>query len=259
MLELVRSRLLEGNEIVVVWPAVDGDEGGVVIAVRWGASYGVEGGGDVVMVLEAVVAAARKSSPKKFFGGDGGGRRWPAGGRRQEGRGVFLESEMISKEDSGSKIDLEEIQESTDGELIVNTDTQQEVVTPIKPNDISLPIRKTSSKVSKPSQDPQFYYGFLIEEDKISDSTLTELNEPANYKEPMASPEAAEWKVAMKSEIQSMYDNQVWNLVDTTPGLKTVRCKWIFKKKTDMDGKAHTYKASTRMYRDLSLRTSGPK
>ncbi|GJX37563.1 retrotransposon protein, putative, ty1-copia subclass [Tanacetum coccineum] len=59
----------------------------------------------------------------------------------------------------------------------------------------------------------------------------------------MASLKAAKWKEAMKSEIQSMYDNQVWNLVDTTPSLKTVGCKWIFKKKTDMDGKVHTYKA----------------
>ncbi|GKB46369.1 retrotransposon protein, putative, ty1-copia subclass, partial [Tanacetum coccineum] len=134
-------------------------------------------------------------------------------------RGVFLEREMISKEDSGSKIDLEEIQESADEEPIVNTNTQQEVVTLVKPDDISLPIRRTSSRVSKP---PQFYYGFHIEEDKISDSTLSELDEPANYKEAMASPEAAKWKEAMKSEIQSMYDNQVWNLVDTTPGLKTV-------------------------------------
>ncbi|GJS78240.1 retrotransposon protein, putative, ty1-copia subclass [Tanacetum coccineum] len=34
--------------------------------------------------------------------------------------------------------------------------------------------------------------------------------------------EAAKWKEAIKSEIQSMYDNQVWNLVDTTPSLNTV-------------------------------------
>ncbi|GJR60718.1 retrotransposon protein, putative, ty1-copia subclass [Tanacetum coccineum] len=79
---------------------------------------------------------------------------------------------------------------------------------------------------------------------KISDdSTLSELDEPANYKEAMVNPKAAKWKEAIKSEIQSMYDNQVWNLVDTIPGLKTVGCKWIFKKKTDMDGKVHTYKA----------------
>ncbi|GKD42371.1 retrotransposon protein, putative, ty1-copia subclass, partial [Tanacetum coccineum] len=53
-------------------------------------------------------------------------------------------------------------------------------------------------------------------EDKISDSTLSKLDKPANYKE---------------------------NLVHTTPDLKTVGCKWIFKKKTDMDEKVHTYKA----------------
>nr|GEU90936.1 hypothetical protein [Tanacetum cinerariifolium] len=121
-------------------------------------------------------------------------------------RGVFLDREMISKEDSGSKINLEEIQDSINEEPIVNTDTQQEVVTPVKPDDISLPICKTSGRVSKP---PKFYYGFYIEEDKIIDSTLSELDEPANYKEAMTSPEATEWEEAMKNEIQSMYDNQV--------------------------------------------------
>ncbi|GJZ82659.1 putative RNA-directed DNA polymerase [Tanacetum coccineum] len=155
-------------------------------------------------------------------------------------RGVFLEREMIYKEDSGSKIDLEEIQESVDEEPIVNTNTQPKVVTPVKPDDISLPIRRTSSRDSKP---PQFYYGFHNVEENISDSTLSELDKPANYKEAMASSEAAKWKEAMKSKIQSMYDNQVWNLVDTTPGLKAVGCKWIFKKKTDMDRKVHMYKA----------------
>nr|GEV53721.1 hypothetical protein [Tanacetum cinerariifolium] len=121
-------------------------------------------------------------------------------------RGVFLEREMISKEDSGSKIDLEKIQKSVDKEPIVNTNTQQEVVTPVKPDDISLPILKTSGRVSKPHH---FYYGFYIEEDKTSDSTLSELDEHANYKEAMASPEAAKWKEAIKSKIQSMYDNQM--------------------------------------------------
>ncbi|GJW32258.1 retrotransposon protein, putative, ty1-copia subclass [Tanacetum coccineum] len=98
---------------------------------------------------------------------------------------------MISKEDSGSKIDLEEIQESADEEPIVNTDTQQEVVTSVEPDDISLPIRRTSSRRGRVSKPPQFYYGFHIKEDKISDSTLIDLNEPANYKEAMACPEAA--------------------------------------------------------------------
>ena len=47
----------------------------------------------------------------------------------------------------------------------------------------------------------------------------------------------------MKTEMQSMYDNQVWTLIDPPEGIKTIGCKWVFKKKTDMDGKVHTYKA----------------
>ncbi|GKA17003.1 retrotransposon protein, putative, ty1-copia subclass [Tanacetum coccineum] len=40
-----------------------------------------------------------------------------------------------------------------------------------------------------------------------------------------------------------MMDNMVWVLVDLPPGYKTIGSKWIFKKKTDMDGIVHTYKA----------------
>nr|GEW03072.1 hypothetical protein [Tanacetum cinerariifolium] len=47
---------------------------------------------------------------------------------------------------------------------------------------------------------------------------------------------------SMNAKMQSMKDNQVWNLVDLPPNCKTVSSKWLFKKKTDMDGNIHTYK-----------------
>ena len=40
-----------------------------------------------------------------------------------------------------------------------------------------------------------------------------------------------------------MSDNQVWDLVEPTAGVKTIGCKWVFKVKTDMDGRPQTYKA----------------
>ena len=40
-----------------------------------------------------------------------------------------------------------------------------------------------------------------------------------------------------------MYDNPVWTLIEPPEGTKTIGCKWVFKKKTDMDGKVHTYEA----------------
>ena len=47
----------------------------------------------------------------------------------------------------------------------------------------------------------------------------------------------------MKSEMDSMSENKVWTLSDAPEGVKPIGCKWVFKKKTDMEGKVVTYKA----------------
>ncbi|GKC03545.1 retrotransposon protein, putative, ty1-copia subclass [Tanacetum coccineum] len=46
-----------------------------------------------------------------------------------------------------------------------------------------------------------------------------------------------------------MKDNEVWDLVDLPPSGKTVGSKWLFKKKTNMDGVVHTFKAHIRAIR----------
>ncbi|GJS96004.1 putative nucleotidyltransferase, ribonuclease H [Tanacetum coccineum] len=96
---------------------------------------------------------------------------WSCGSAKSPGPDRFTFNFI---KDYWDTIDLEEIQESADEEPIVNTNTQQEVVTPVKPDDISLPIHRTSGRVSKP---PQFYYGFHIEEDNISGCYTSELYE----------------------------------------------------------------------------------
>nr|GEZ33884.1 hypothetical protein [Tanacetum cinerariifolium] len=78
---------------------------------------------------------------------------------------------------------------------------------------------------------------------KVEEHSLGDLNEPASYKAAMLDLESNKWIDARNAEIQSMIDNMVWVLVDLPPGCKTVRSKWIFKKKTNMDGIVHTYKA----------------
>ena len=47
----------------------------------------------------------------------------------------------------------------------------------------------------------------------------------------------------MKSEMGSMYENKVWTLVDLPDGRQAIEHKWIFKKKTDVDGNVTVYKA----------------
>ena len=43
---------------------------------------------------------------------------------------------------------------------------------------------------------------------------LLDHDAPTNYEEAMMSPDSAKWHEAMKSEMGSMYENKVWNLVD---------------------------------------------
>ena len=43
---------------------------------------------------------------------------------------------------------------------------------------------------------------------------LLDHDEPTNYKEAMMSPDSDIWLEAMKSEIEFMYENKVWTLVD---------------------------------------------
>src|SRR4051794_7142504 len=72
---------------------------------------------------------------------------------------------------------------------------------------------------------------------------LLDNEQPATYAEVMLDPDFEKWRIAMRSEIESMGDNQVWNLVDLPDGFKSIECKWIYKKKIDMDGNVHIHKA----------------
>ena len=59
----------------------------------------------------------------------------------------------------------------------------------------------------------------------------------------MMGPDSAEWLDAINSVIESMYENQVWNLVDPPEGMKPIERKWIYK--VDRHGCIHPLKGST--------------
>ncbi|KAL4017709.1 hypothetical protein IC575_021270 [Cucumis melo] len=51
------------------------------------------------------------------------------------------------------------------------------------------------------------------------------------------------WIKAMDLEMESMYSNYVWTLVDQPNDVKPIGCKWIYKRKRDQVGKVQTFKA----------------
>nr|GEY29055.1 hypothetical protein [Tanacetum cinerariifolium] len=71
---------------------------------------------------------------------------------------------------------------------------------------------------------------------EVDEYELGDLNEPANYKAALLDPKLDKWLNVMNLEMQYMKDNEVWDLVDLPANGKTICSKWLFKKKTDMDG-----------------------
>ncbi|KAK8670729.1 hypothetical protein V6N13_037347 [Hibiscus sabdariffa] len=97
------------------------------------------------------------------------------------------------------------------------------------------PLRRSTRERHEPER-----YGFLVT--THGDVILVDHDEPKTYQEAVSSPDSEKWLEAMRSEMDSMSDNQVWTFVEPPEGIKPIGCKWVFKKKTDMDGNVQTYK-----------------
>ena len=67
--------------------------------------------------------------------------------------------------------------------------------------------------------------------------------DPYTYEEAMNDIDVYHWIKAMKSELDSMYSNQVWDLVKAPNDIKPVGCKWVYKRKRGVDGNVETFKA----------------
>ncbi|GJX03097.1 retrotransposon protein, putative, ty1-copia subclass [Tanacetum coccineum] len=122
----------------------------------------------------------------------------------------------------------------------------------VKPQNVGVPICRSVRIPQVPDR-----YGYYVD---IEEYDLGIFNEPPNYKVALADPESNKWLEAMNTEMQSTRDNQVWYLVDLPSNYRTIGCKWLFKKKTDMDDNVHTFKArlmAKRLYLNLRNLANG--
>ncbi|KAJ9535168.1 hypothetical protein OSB04_un001753 [Centaurea solstitialis] len=149
--------------------------------------------------------------------------------------GKFLEEKFLSLENTRKDVDLQVVDEESTTPVVEpeiqhnNVEPQSEPIEEVQTQDL-----RRSSRIR---QEPDRYLGFLVSQDS------GDLNEPTSYGEAVSGSESEQWQEAMKAEMQSMYDNQVWELTDLPQHCKAVGRKWVFKKKTDMDGNVHTFKA----------------
>jgi hypothetical protein len=68
--------------------------------------------------------------------------------------------------------------------------------------------------------------------------------EPQTVDDCKASPDWIHWKAAMRSELQSLFEREVFGEVqECPPGFEPIGCKWVFTRKRDQAGKVIRYKA----------------
>lgn len=73
--------------------------------------------------------------------------------------------------------------------------------------------------------------------------SVSVIEEPATLTEAYESPQYMQWKRATDTEFKSLIDNQTWELVPFTPGMKVLKSKWVLRIKYNADGTIERYKA----------------
>ena len=65
------------------------------------------------------------------------------------------------------------------------------------------------------------------------------MNDPLTMEEALSSLEKNQW---MKSEIDSLHNNKVWDLTELPKDRKAIGSQWVFKRKYDADVNLEHYK-----------------
>ncbi|KAL0440194.1 UNVERIFIED_CONTAM: Retrovirus-related Pol polyprotein from transposon RE2 [Sesamum latifolium] len=95
-----------------------------------------------------------------------------------------------------------------------------------------VPVLHRSTRESRPPE----RYGFVGLTSQLD-------NDPKTYEETISDINLKKWLEAMKSKMDSMGSNQVWTLVNPPKGVKSVECKWVYKRKLGADGEFTAFKA----------------
>ena len=182
----------------------------------------------------------------------------------------FLEKEFLERiKSNDNRVTLEEIQEDLEGDhespmsyvppvisgsnaslgeetptepppvvqttQVEDEPTQQEIVEEVQTQE-ELQEQGVVRRSTRERRRPDFYMG-------LHEIAALDTDDPLSYEEAIQREDSKAWREAMESEIQSMYDNKVWTLVDLPDDKRSIQCKWIFKRKMDLDGNMTTYKA----------------
>ena len=152
----------------------------------------------------------------------------------------FLENDYMNNYTPRSRVVLAEMNEPVNVQPI--DETRDDVAVLDTPQDTTHKMSSTqvpgrSGRIVRP---PIRFIGLGETYEAISKEVESN---PYTYEESINDIDAHHWVQAMKSKLDSMYFNQVWDLVKVPNGIKPIGCKWVYKRKRGIDGNVETFKA----------------
>ena len=76
----------------------------------------------------------------------------------------------------------------------------------------------------------------------LQETNIRVENDHETFSQSISCKESDLWYNAMKDELDSMKNNEVWDLVELPKRAKAIGCKWVFKTKRDSLGNIERYK-----------------
>lgn len=134
-------------------------------------------------------------------------------------------SEQIIDSDISNDIDTT----SVNHEQIQSTSDSQ------YPRQIQLRSRGTADDISLPYTGRAFCIYRAYEAQTME-------NEPTSYEDAISSKESRNWMAAMKEEMTSLNNNEVWSIIKLPSDKKAIKCRWVYKIKKKSNGEIERYK-----------------
>eukprot|EP00253_Pinus_taeda_P027659 PITA_27659 len=136
----------------------------------------------------------------------------------------------LNSEDEEEQVQVQEQeQEEAAADGIISDDTGLDS-TETKRDEVSSLPRRSGRKTRLPAK----LRGYALM------SKILNIVEPLNYEEASRSDD---WRVAMHEEMESIYRNHTWDLVELPEGKTPIGCKWLYKPKINADGTVEKFKA----------------
>ncbi|TYK27941.1 gag/pol protein [Cucumis melo var. makuwa] len=153
---------------------------------------------------------------------------------------TFLEEDQMRDHKPRSKLVLNEATDESTRvvEEVGSSSRVDETTTSSQshPSQSLIMPRRSGRIVSQPNR----YLGLTETQIVIPDDGV---EDPLSYKQAMNDVDKDQWVKAMDLEMESMYFNSVWELVDLPEGVIPIGCKWIYKRKRDSARTVQTFKA----------------